>query len=45
MTPLAELQRKGMGHQTIDHFQSDSGATEETRADHEGRPYPGGSTF
>jgi len=39
----AELQRKGIGNQTIVYFQSDNGATEETRADHEGRPYRGGS--
>ncbi|MCA2970815.1 MAG: sulfatase-like hydrolase/transferase [Acidobacteriaceae bacterium] len=39
----AELQRKGMARNTVVFFQADNGATEETRADHAGRPYRGGS--
>lgn len=39
----AELKKKGFASNTIVFFQSDNGATEETRADHAGRPYRGGS--
>lgn len=37
------LQRRGMDRDTIIYFQADNGATEERRADHQGRLYRGGS--
>ncbi len=37
------LRRRGFDNNTILYFQSDNGATEESRADHSGRPYRGGS--
>ncbi len=40
---VAELKKKNLMNNTIVYFQSDNGATEETRADHVGRPYRGGS--
>ena len=40
---MALLRRKGLDNNTIVYFQSDNGATEEGRADHQGRPYRGGS--
>jgi len=40
---LAVLEKRGLARDTIIHFQSDNGATQETRADHAGRPYRGGS--
>ncbi|MBK9166823.1 MAG: sulfatase-like hydrolase/transferase [Bryobacterales bacterium] len=39
----AELKKRGIDRETVIFFQSDNGATEETRADHAGRPYRGGS--
>ena len=38
-----ELKRRGMDRDTIIFFQADNGATEERRADHQGRLYRGGS--
>ncbi len=37
------LKRRGLDRDTVIFFQSDNGATSEGRADHEGRPYRGGS--
>jgi arylsulfatase A-like enzyme len=40
---LDELRARNLERDTIVIFQSDNGATRETRADHAGRPYAGGS--
>jgi arylsulfatase A-like enzyme len=40
---LDALRARGLDRDTVIFFQSDNGATEETRADHRGRPYRGGS--
>jgi arylsulfatase A-like enzyme len=40
---LSELRKRGLEDNTVVYFQSDNGATQETRADHQGRPYRGGS--
>lgn len=40
---LGELRKRGLEDNTVVYFQSDNGATQETRADHQGRPYRGGS--
>ena len=40
---LGTLKQRGMLENTVVFFQSDNGATQETRADHAGRPYRGGS--
>lgn len=40
---ISALERKGMLENTVVFFQSDNGATQESRADHAGRPYRGGS--
>ena len=37
------LKRRGLDRDTVIFFQSDNGATSEGRADHQGRPYRGGS--
>jgi arylsulfatase A-like enzyme len=40
---MATLRQRGLLDNTVVFFQSDNGATAETRADHSGRPYRGGS--
>jgi arylsulfatase A-like enzyme len=40
---LQALRARGLDRNTVVFFQSDNGATQETRADHAGRPYRGGS--
>jgi arylsulfatase A-like enzyme len=40
---VAALKSRGLDRDTVIFFQSDNGATEETRADSGGRPYRGGS--
>ncbi len=40
---MRALEHKGMLENTVVFFQSDNGATQESRADHAGRPYRGGS--
>jgi arylsulfatase A-like enzyme len=40
---LDALEQSGQRENTVIFFQSDNGATQETRADHAGRPYRGGS--
>jgi len=40
---LDTLKRRGLDRDTIIYFQADNGATLETRADSQGRPYQGGS--
>lgn len=40
---ISTLDRNGMLENTVVFFQSDNGATQESRADHAGRPYRGGS--
>lgn len=40
---VAQLERQRLLDSTVIFFQSDNGATAETRADHAGRPYRGGS--
>ncbi|MGH9629908.1 MAG: sulfatase-like hydrolase/transferase [Bryobacteraceae bacterium] len=40
---LGLLKEKGMDRDTVVFFQSDNGSTQETRADHRGQPYDGGS--
>ncbi len=40
---LDALKKSGQLQNTVIFFQSDNGATQETRADHAGRPYRGGS--
>ncbi|MDX2267688.1 MAG: sulfatase-like hydrolase/transferase [Bryobacter sp.] len=40
---LDTLEKTGQRENTVVFFQSDNGATQETRADHAGRPYRGGS--
>lgn len=37
------LKQRGLAENTVVYFQSDNGATQESRADHLGRPYRGGS--
>ena len=40
---MKTLQARGLAENTVVFFQSDNGATQESRADHSGRPYRGGS--
>ena len=40
---MAVLKRRGMDRDTVIFFQSDNGATNESRSDSQGRPYRGGS--
>jgi len=40
---LDQLEASGLAENTVVFFQSDNGATQETRADHRGRHYRGGS--
>jgi arylsulfatase A-like enzyme len=40
---MGVLRQRGLAENTVVYFQSDNGATQESRADHAGRPYRGGS--
>ncbi len=40
---MKTLEQRGLLSNTVIYFQSDNGATQESRADHAGRPYRGGS--